>query len=107
MSVEQGRYVLKLDGFSDMMESSDETAIDSLEPELVEIASHDTSNQDLMESNIQLCDQTIRSGPAVAAGAVDDSYLLRRPQFRVDVDPDLESQLLMTSQEADSLLSSR
>ena len=89
------RYVLQLDGFSDMLESSDDAAVDSLEPELVEI------KQTILPSN-PVAEETV---------AEENEIYLRRPQFRVDVESsDVEcdsDELLMTSEEADSLLSSR
>jgi hypothetical protein len=122
------RYVLQLEGFSDMLESSDDTAVDSLEPELVEIAStHDQSHPELELDEIQMSpameqEVTVVVMPTIppnqAAAEVDEpaaeeesEIYLRRPQFRVDVESsDVEcdsDELLMTSEEADSLLSSR
>ena len=114
-------YVLQLDGFSDMLESSDDAAVDSLEPELVEIASsHDQSHPELEIEDIQMTmeqptviKQTILPSNPVAEETVaeENEIYLRRPQFRVDVESsDVEcdsDELLMTSEEADSLLSSR
>lgn len=85
-------YVLKLDGFSEVLETSDETAVDSLEPELADISS-DRSARELVAQE-----------PAREA----DEHL-RRPEFRVDpaAQAEFEAELLMTPEEADSLLSSR
>lgn len=111
--MEDGRYVLRLEGFTDILESSDETAVDSLEPELLEIASHNTSNQDMEQVVQQLTEtavKTIESSPKpTESSPVNDDIYLRRPQFRVDADsdPEIENRLVMTPQEADSLLSSR
>ena len=101
--IEGGRYVLRLEGFSDMLESSDETAVDSLEPELVEIASHEISNSELEPEGLMTSEPRTGKLPPL-----EETYL-RRPNFRVDVesDADCDSELLMTSEEADSLLSSR
>lgn len=111
-----------------MLESSDDTAVDSLEPELVEIAStHDQSHPELELDEIQMSpalEQEVMVvvmptiPPNQAAAEVDEpaaeeesEIYLRRPQFRVDVESsDVEcdsDELLMTSEEADSLLSSR
>ncbi len=109
-----------------MLESSDDTAVDSLEPELVEIAStHDQSHPELELEEIQMSPAmerevtvvvmpTIPSNQAAAEvepAAEESEIYLRRPQFRVDVESsDVEcdsDELLMTSEEADSLLSSR
>lgn len=105
---EGGRYVLRLEGFSDMLESSDETAVDSLEPELLEIASHDNSHPDLE----QVVEQSPEESPKISESSPKpvestDDFYLRRPQFRVDpdTDPESESRVLMTPEEADSLLS--
>ena len=89
-----------------MLESSDETAVDSLEPELVQIASiHDNSNPEV-EQVEHLTERIITQ--KVETTSVEGSPL-RRPDFRVDVetDADCDSELLMTAEEADSLLSSR
>jgi hypothetical protein len=117
------RYVLQLEGFSDMLESSDDTAVDSLEPELVEIASsHDQSHPELEIEDIQMpstMEQPMVVKPMIPPNQVaeeettaeENEIYLRRPQFRVDVESsDVEcdsDELLMTSEEADSLLSSR
>ena len=117
----RNRYVLQLDGFSDLLESSDDTAVDSLEPELLDIASsHDQSHPELEIEDIQIPltmeQPTISSHPAAEeegeeTGLEENENYLRRPQFRVDVESsDVEcdsDELLMTSEEADSLLSFR
>lgn len=92
-----------------MLESSDETAVDSLEPELLEIASHDNSHQDLeqvvQQSMEEEAPKIMESSPKLVES--NEDIYLRRPQFRVDADsdPESESQVLMTPEEADSLLS--
>lgn len=115
--MEDGRYVLRLEGFSDMLESSDETAVDSLEPELIEIASHEISIPELEQSEdltdekpiLLLHDSSQQQQQQQQQETAEEEIYLRRPNFRVDVesDADLDSELLMTSEEADSLLSSR
>ena len=72
--------VVKLEGIPAGLESSDETAVDSWEPDSMDFAT---------QSEIQKAD-------------VD----LRRPNFRVDAS-DGHEELIMTPEEADSLLSSR
>ncbi|XP_059351791.1 uncharacterized protein LOC130689486 isoform X2 [Daphnia carinata] len=110
-AVEGGRYVLQLEGFSDLLESSDDAAIDSLEPELIEIdTSHDQSHPELEESQpteVTVVQQLPSNEPDEVVE--DNEIYLRRPEFRVDVDSSSidSDELLMTSDEADSLLSSR
>uniref|UniRef100_A0A0P5TUY7 Neurabin-1 n=1 Tax=Daphnia magna TaxID=35525 RepID=A0A0P5TUY7_9CRUS len=113
-TVEGGRYVLQLEGFSDMLESSDDAAIDSLEPELIEMdTSHDQSHPELEESQpteLTVVQQLPSDEPdETFEDGENDEFYLRRPEFRVDVESsDVDSdELLMTSEEADSLLSSR
>lgn len=110
--VESGRYVLQLEGFSDILESTDDAAIDSLEPELIEIdTSHDQSHPELEESQPTELTVVQQLPPNEADEVMEDEneFYLRRPEFRVDVESsDIDSdELLMTSEEADSLLSSR
>lgn len=97
-------YVLKLEGFTEVLETSDETAVDSLEPELADISSDRSVRELVVEEAVKEV--------AAAAGvpAADDAReCLRRPEFRVDpvAQADFEAELLMTPEEADSLLSSR
>ena len=95
----QPAYVLKLEGFSESLETSDETAVDSLEPELADISS-DRSVRELV------IEETVKRVAETEATTFD---YLRRPEFRVDpaAQADFEAELLMTPEEADSLLSSR
>ncbi len=88
-----------------MLESSDETAVDSLEPELVEIGVHEVSIAELEPEG--LTDKADVVPVPVQSSPNHGETYLRRPNFRVDVESDGESELLMTSEEADSLLSSR
>jgi len=84
------QLVIQLEGFSELLESSDETAVDSLEPELVQQ----------------------QEEPVIKELIIEDVYLTR-PQFRVDGDGldaqaiAASSDLMMTPEEADSLLSTR
>ena len=80
-----------------MLETSDETAVDSLEPELADISS-DRSVRELV------AEEQIKEATTTAS-----NEYLRRPEFRVDpvAQAEFEAELLMTPEEADSLLSSR
>ena len=83
--------VVQLEGVPAGLETSDETAVDSLEPDSMDVADDVISPEP---------DHTEESS---AADAEDVS--LCKPNFRVDAQQPEE--LMMTPEEADSLLSSR
>lgn len=100
----QQQLVIRLDGFADLLESSDETAVDSLEPELVQINSGELPAAVHPSGDDR---PTVNLGEAIQR--VDEDEDLPRPNFRVEaarVEAE-EDGLTMTSEEADSLLSAR